>query len=156
MKINKYKIETRGRGRIPVRVREATCEVNGTAWDNPKAMAQLACRLYRLPYMAEEYVIIIALDAQGIPKCAFEVSHGTSNYAPILPSEVLKRVLLSGADMFVMLHNHPSGNLDPSRDDEKACKRMKEASEIIGVMMIDFIITGRDGGYCSFLNKGIL
>ena len=156
MKISTYRIEMRGRGRIPVRVREETFDIGEYGWDGPKEMARIACMAFRLHKMAEEYVVAIAMDARGKPKAAFEISHGSDGCAPASACGILRRVLLAGSDMYVLLHNHPSGNTEPSANDREACAGLEKASSAIGVKLVDFIIVGKGGRYCSFLESGLM
>lgn len=101
---------------------------------------------------AEEYVIAIALNSVGDVVAVHEISHGTISASMVNPGEILKRILLNNASSFVIAHNHPSGNCNPSSDDNKVTERAKKAAEIIGVKMLDHLIIG-DTSY-SYANNG--
>ena len=94
---------------------------------------------------------MIALNAATIPTGVFEVSHGCINYALITPRELFLRVALG----IVVLHNHTSGEISPSREDVASCDRIKEAGDIIGITLFDFIIVG-NGKFLSFRKEGML
>ena len=154
MKINKYRIEVRGRGRIPMRVREETFDIGGADWESPRDIARMVSSMYRLPSMPEEHVIVMCLDTRGKPIGTFEVAHGARSSAPVTASAILRRVLVFGADYFILIHNHPSGSVTPSKDDEETCRKIREAAKSVDLYMVDFIITGSRGRYMSFLELG--
>jgi DNA repair protein RadC len=66
---------------------------------------------------------------------------------------VMKEVLQADATCFVLLHNHPSGSLRPSREDDRLTERVKRAAETLNVRMIDHMIV-TDGGYYSYQDEG--
>lgn len=84
------------------------------------------------------------------------VSMGTLNGAVVSPREVFKSSILSNAASIVLLHNHPSGNCEPSREDRLLTRRLQECGEMIGIPVVDHIITGEKGRYYSFLENKIL
>jgi DNA repair protein RadC len=61
------------------------------------------------------------------------------------------RLLLCGANSFVLLHNHPSGDTSPSKEDIAAFKRIKQCSELLGINFLDNIIVGDN--YYSFIEN---
>ncbi len=71
------------------------------------------------------------------------------------PRIILKRALEEGAVSIILCHNHPSGNLRPSRADEELTLKIKEASKYFDIKLLDHIIVS-DEGYTSFADEGIL
>ena len=71
------------------------------------------------------------------------------------PRIILKKALEEDATSIVLCHNHPSGNLKPSRADEEITKKIKEAAAYFDIKIIDHIIVSEDGFY-SFADEGIL
>lgn len=71
------------------------------------------------------------------------------------PRVILKKALEEDATAIVLCHNHPSGNLQPSRADEELTKKIKEAANYLDIRIIDHIIVSEDGFY-SFADEGIL
>lgn len=110
---------------------------------------------FHLSDMTEKHVYMIALNAATVPTGVFEVSHGCINYALITSRELFLRAMFRGALGIVVLHNHTSGEIFPSREDVAACARTKEAGYIIGIMLFDFIVVG-NGKYLSFHKEGML
>ena len=82
----------------------------------------------------------------------FEISHGTVNECLVSPREVLIRALLCGAAAIFLVHNHPSGDPQPSTMDTVVTKRMQQACKMIGIELLDHIIVGDH--YYSFLENG--
>jgi len=94
-----------------------------------------------------ERLISIAL-ATNNQVVGFEiVSQGTANASLAYPAEVFKAVLLTNATSFILAHNHPSGNCQPSNDDRLIAKRMAQAARIIGLEILDFIIVTEERYY---------
>ena len=72
------------------------------------------------------------------------VSVGSLNEALINPREIFKSAILSNAHSMMLIHNHPSGNLTPSTSDIQTTARMQELGELMGISLVDHIITGRN------------
>lgn len=72
------------------------------------------------------------------------VSMGTVNNTVAVPREILKSAILSNAAHVIILHNHPSGILDPSKDDVRVTERLIGCCEMLGVPLLDHIIVGPD------------
>jgi DNA repair protein RadC len=77
------------------------------------------------------------------------VAIGTINSALIHPREVFKKAIISSAVTIITVHNHPSGNLTPSPEDEILWRRLDRAGKLIGIATLDHIIVGPAGGYFS-------
>ena len=115
----------------------------------PITCADDAIRLVgaELLQMDREYCYAINLNTAGRPISCSIVSVGTLDSAIVSAREVYKQAVLSNAAGVIMLHNHPSGKIDPSTDDLRLTQKLKEAGEILGIRMVDHIIVGSDGYY---------
>ena len=80
---------------------------------------------------------------------------GTVNHTPVYVREVMKRVLDLGASALVMIHNHPTGDPKPSRDDIQMTQTIKQALEKIDVRLYDHIIIGKSG-HSSLRTMGLI
>ena len=107
-----------------------------------------------LSQMDRELFCIVNLQADLTPINMNIVSVGSLNEALINPREIFKSAILSNAHSMMLIHNHPSGNLTPSTSDIQTTARMQELGELMGISLVDHIITGRDGNYYSFRDKG--
>lgn len=102
----------------------------------------------------KEYFFAIHLDGKNRICCVDEVSVGSLNQSVVHPREVFKTALLSSAASLILVHNHPTGDSTPSREDISITSRLKEAGEIIGVKLLDHIIIG--DSFLSFASQGLL
>ena len=80
---------------------------------------------------------------------------GTVNYAVAAPREIFLEALKYKAVSIIMMHNHPSGDPTPSRNDLESTRKIREAGELIGISLIEHIIIG-DNKYMSFSEKNLL
>jgi len=80
---------------------------------------------------------------------------GTNNAAPVYPREIVKRALELQAAGMVLVHNHPSGDPQPSRDDISMTKAVMEAGRHLGLVVHDHVIIGR-GGHVSMRAQGLI
>ncbi|PLX91032.1 MAG: DNA repair protein RadC, partial [Desulfuromonas sp.] len=95
------------------------------------------------------------LDSKNRIVCLDQVSTGSLNASIVHPREVFKSAMLSSAAAILFLHNHPSGDPTPSKEDLELTKRLKEAGELLGVRVLDHIVIG-SGCYQSLADKGII
>ena len=78
---------------------------------------------------------------------------GTANYSLVHPRDVFKEAYLLNATGIICVHNHPSGEVKPSKEDINLTIRLKEIGVLLGIRVIDHIIIG-DDKYYSFLENG--
>jgi DNA repair protein RadC len=83
------------------------------------------------------------------------MASGTVNAAAVYPREIVKRALELAASAVVLVHNHPSGDPTPSRDDIAMTKAIVEAGRHLGLSVHDHIVIGRTG-HASFRALGLL
>jgi len=80
---------------------------------------------------------------------------GTANQSFVHPRDIFKEAILNNAVRILCIHNHPSGDTTPSKEDLEVTKRLKECGTLLGIPVLDHVILGRDS-YYSFLEKGYL
>lgn len=100
----------------------------------------------------EEYMYMICMNTKNKIIGVFEISHGSVNASIVSPREVFQKALLANAVSIILMHNHPSGDTTPSREDIEITKRLVEAGKIVGVEVLDHIIVGDK--YSSLKEKG--
>lgn len=115
----------------------------------------------RLAHERKEHIIIILLDTKLQATRTIELSKGNANTALCEPRDVLHHVIINQASAFVLVHNHPSGDPSPSRQDISLTKQIKQACEVMHVRFVDHMIIGRPSAhrqkaYYSFTGEGIL
>ncbi|MBB6214902.1 DNA repair protein RadC [Anaerosolibacter carboniphilus] len=106
-------------------------------------------------YYKKEYFKIVLLNTKNEIISSENVSIGSLNASLVHPREVFITAIKKSAASVVLLHNHPSGNPQPSKEDISITKRLAEAGKIIGIDVIDHIIIG-NGTYTSLKEKDIL
>lgn len=101
-----------------------------------------------------EVLYVVNLDSCCRPLNASMVSMGTINKSITSPREILKTAILSNATSVLILHNHVSDNLTPSKEDISITDQMQRVCDLIGIPLLDHIIVGRSG-FFSFKEKNI-
>ena len=102
-----------------------------------------------------ECCLVVCLTAKNEPINIHTLSVGSLSSSIVHPREVFKVGILANAYSIVLIHNHPSGDSTPSKEDEQITERIKEASKIIGIPLIDHIIVGHNE-YTSLKDLGYL
>ncbi len=103
----------------------------------------------------EESLRIIFLDYKNRMITDEQQNKGTINHTPLYPREVLKRALELRAASVILVHNHPSGDVNPSKDDISMTAQLKQALLALNIVLHDHIIVSQSG-YFSFRNAGFL
>ena len=137
---------------VAIRMVEQPPLYSNEPMNNPDAAIRVMNEF--LSQMDRELFCIVNLQADLTPINMNIVSVGSLNEALINPREIFKSAILSNAHSMMLIHNHPSGNLTPSTSDIQTTARMQELGELMGISLVDHIITGRDGNYYSFRDKG--
>lgn len=116
-----------------------------------------AANLFRdLQEETQEKIICLHLDTRNTVTCFQIVFIGTSTNAISDPKAILRTALLTNACAIILIHNHPSGDPSPSKDDIGTKIRLSNACELLNIHLLDFIIIGDNGRYFSCLDEGIL
>ena len=103
-----------------------------------------------LRYEKREIVKLIILNHKNIIQRIMDISFGGTNFAVISPKEVLSEAVKIEAPKIILVHNHPSGDPKPSKEDFRITDRIYECADIMGIELIDHVVIG-DGTYESIL-----
>ncbi len=124
----------------------------------PDDLMQICSKTLELTKEPEEVFGMITLDTKNNITGYFEVSRGTINSSIVHPREVFKRAILQNASSVVFIHNHPSGETEPSHEDIVLTNRLEECGKILGIRLLDHIIIGDEDreNYYSFKEEGML
>lgn len=109
-------------------------------------------------YDQQERILLLSMDTKfNILKYQnlSELTVGLSSSCLIDPKTVYTRAMKDNASHIAVLHNHPSGDPSPSEEDKALCKRLKDAGDLMGIPLIDFLIIG-DHRHVSFKEQGML
>jgi DNA repair protein RadC len=86
---------------------------------------------------------ILFLDRKNVLIADEEQARGTVDHVPVYPREVVKRALELNASALILVHNHPSGDPTPSEADITITHQIKEATEVLGLVLHDHLIIGK-------------
>ena len=104
-----------------------------------------------------EWFVCIPLNRKNMPFGRVLITKGTASSCLVNPREVLRPVILSNACGFVVAHNHPSGDTQPSRADIQVTRQLREAAKTMGIDFLDHIIVGDpDSEIYSFCEAGLV
>ena len=112
------------------------------------------CRV-RLAHSPTEHFRVLFLNNRNALIAEEEQQHGTVDHVALYPREVIKRALELGASAIILVHNHPSGDPQPSRADIDMTKEVADAGAKLGVTVYDHLVIGRSG-HVSFKSAGLL
>jgi len=102
-----------------------------------------------------EVFYVLVMDAKNALKIDVELSIGTLNASLVHPREVYKVAIDNGAAAIIVVHNHPSGNPEPSTEDIDITRQLAEAGKIIGIPLHDHLIVAGEQ-YTSHAERGLL
>ncbi len=103
----------------------------------------------------KEHFFLICLDTRNRVINKKQVSMGNLDSSIVHPREVFKEAISSLAAAVIFVHNHPSGDTEPSPDDVNLTRRLVEAGELLGIPVLDHIIVG-DKGYLSLKSRNLI
>ena len=103
----------------------------------------------------QEHFLVITLDGASHIIEKRIISIGTLNQSLVHPREVFADAVSDRAAGIIIAHNHPSGQLEPSIEDKRVTKRLKEVGTIMGIELLDHVILSRDG-YLSLREEGLV
>ena len=125
---------------VLLKVKEASAIKLREPIDSPEK-AESAIREY-LACQDRECVIALFLNTKAKPINWYMVSEGAVDQSIVDPRQILKAAILSNASGMILFHNHPSGETQPSNDDNSLTKRLASACRIMGLTFMDHLIIG--------------
>ena len=133
MKFSKIKLQM---------VKEKDFTYNSDKINSTKDAVKYIKEIEQLDLATEEIAILICLNTKNQIIAYSEIAKGGTDYCNIDLKTLFKTVLLANATKFILAHNHPSGNAEPSKDDRAITNRIKNASEILDITFLDHIVIG--------------
>jgi len=110
---------------------------------------------YRYREQRKEYFLAMLLDGKNRIIREVQISEGSLNQSIVHPREVFMPAVRESAAAVILVHNHPTGDPTPSREDLAITRRLREAGEIMGIKVLDHIIVG-DEQFVSFVSQGLM
>ena len=121
--------------------------------NTPQDVAGLVMEEMR--YFSKEYFKVLLLNIKNQVISLEDISIGSLNASIVHPREIFNAPVRKSAASVVLIHNHPSGDPAPSREDIQVTKRLWEAGKLLGINVLDHVIIG-DGKFLSFQQEGLL
>ena len=152
-------MKIKGVGKVKAIQLKAVCELtrrisrpinNKIKIKNSKDVADLL--MPEMRYEKREIAKVLLLNSKNIVQKIIDISLGGANFACIEPKDVFAEAIKMQVPKIILVHNHPSGEATPSKSDYILTDRLYEASEIIGIEMLDHVVIG-DGTYESVFRK---
>lgn len=103
--------------------------------------------------LTQEHFVVLLLNSKNIVIKEETIYKGTLNSSVIHPREVFKAAIRASSNAIIVLHNHPSGDVTPSKEDIATTIRLKDCGELLGIQVLDHIIIG-DQKYASLVEEG--
>lgn len=117
---------------------------------SPEDVVEVMSEVFFMDRQITELVYLIALDSRKKPLCFFLLNKGTINYSIVDIRGIMVNLLLCNAESFILVHNHVSGDVTPSKEDGIVTERVRQAAEIINLEFLDHIIIGENRTYYSY------
>ncbi|MDW7651248.1 MAG: DNA repair protein RadC [Bacillota bacterium] len=105
-------------------------------------------------YLREHFCVVL-LDTKNKVLGVEEISVGSLNTSLVHPREVFRPAIHKACASVILIHNHPSGDPTPSREDLDVTRRLYEAGQLVGIEVLDHVVIG-DNRFISFREKGLL
>lgn len=153
--------QIKGIGKIKAIQIKALCEFN-KRMARPIQKAEIKIRtaenvsrllMNEMQYEKREKVKVLVLNTKNILLRILDVSYGGTNSAVIEPKDILTEPTKMGAPKIILVHNHPSGDPTPSKEDIELTKRIYKASALLGIELLDHIVIGKQK-YISIFSIG--
>ena len=129
-------------------VKEKEIDYGNDLLSMPYNVVSMLNEVFRMGHLAEEYCYLLCMNNNSRVIGIFEIGHGTVHTAIVSTRDIFMKALMVGASAIVIAHNHPSGDPSPSEKDILLYKKIKQASDLMNVDLLDFIIVGR----CQYLS----
>lgn len=106
-----------------------------------------------MKYEKREKLKVLVLNTKNVLLKIIDVSYGGTNSATVEPKDVLTEPIKMGAPRIILVHNHPSGDPTPSKEDIELTKRIYNAASILGISLLDHVVIGNNK-YASIVSTG--
>ena len=111
--------------------------------------------MQELRYEKREIMKLVILNTKNIIQKIINISLGATNNVIVEPKEILLEAIKCQANKIILVHNHPSGDPTPSKDDYRFTDRIYECADIMGIQLLDHLVIG-DGKYESIFCKRVV
>jgi DNA repair protein RadC len=138
---------------LATKLSQETLRIGSDRYTDPAQIFEYYRYRYREQRM--EYFLAMLLDGKNRIIKEVQISQGSLNQSIVHPREVFSPAVRDSAAAVILVHNHPTGDPTPSREDLAITRRLREAGEIMGIKVLDHIIIG-DDQFTSFVSQGLM
>lgn len=119
---------------------------------SPRAAAPVLREIFKLSGLDEsqEHFLVVVINPRGHVVGHKVLASGTATACLVTPEMLYRAALVLGGTSVLACHNHPSGSIEPSREDTALTKKLREAGEILSLPLADHIILGHEDAFYSF------
>ncbi len=140
-------------GRFEVTLRQRPLWDSKVSVDTPLRAADVARKT--IPQDGQEHMLVMLLDTRSYLIGTRVISTGSLSCSIVHPREVFRAAILAASSSILLAHNHPSGQTDPSPEDNRVTLRVREAGEIIGIQLNDHVIVSHESkDHYSYRREG--
>lgn len=117
-----------------------------------------ACRIAgpEMENLAQEQLRVLLLDIRNQVIGQSMIYQGNVKSAAVRPAEVFRPAVIENAPAIIVLHNHPSGDPEPSAADNEMTRTLRQAGELLSIELLDHIITGSEGRFVSLKERKVI
>ena len=144
----KYEVKTI---KVQLKLREGKLPV----LSSPERVVETVREIYKDLDADQEHFVILTLNTQNEVEGFKIVASGMLDQVAVDMKLLFRAAILLGAAGLIVVHNHPSGYTDPSEEDKRLTRAIKDASRLLGIGLLDHIVIGHRG-YFSFLEHGLI
>ena len=135
MKFSKIKLQM---------VKEKNFTYNSKTIFNSKDIVKYINEIEKLDLEPDEKIILICLNNKNQIIAYSEIAKGGADFCNIDFKVLFKTILVANATKFILIHNHPTGNANPSSQDIKITEKIKDASSLLNIQFLDHIVVGEN------------
>lgn len=140
-------------GELSKRISRRAATARNTTFENPQSVAEYYMEEMR--HLQQEQLYVMFLNTKQALIRDLQISKGTVNASLASPREIFIKALQCQAVGIILVHNHPSGDSTPSREDCLLTRKVYDAGNLVDIQLLDHVIIG-DNNYCSFKKEGML
>ncbi len=155
MRVNRYKTKLKDNKAILVKESTTNYPEMKNKFRYASDVVCFAKGYLKLHEESEEYIYMLCLDTRCRLIAVIEISHGSVDVSVISPREVYQKALLANAVNIILIHNHPSGDSEPSSNDIATTKRIEETGTLVGIHLLDHVIVAEENCYSVYTNSYI-
>ncbi len=152
--INQY-ILVKNKNKHPKLYVEKSIKYNTDIFLSTESIVKFMNSEFNMKNLFVEYIYVLSFNSKQKLLGVFELSHNTSTQSDVPIRELFISLLLSGAEQFILVHNHPNGCLQASIDDVSISKKIKSCANQLNILFDDHIII-TENGYLSMSYENLI